>query len=64
MELQTHKEELQQRNRLRTVIRKFTRMCGEIFKPVLLARIDSLNYDAAPDFVYMFGTHRGPLPQL
>ena len=32
--------------------------------PILLARNPALNSDAAPNYKYMIGPHRGPLPHL
>ena len=66
-----NKEELQQRNRLGTVSKKTTRGgAGEVgggrsgLKQILLARSLTLNSEAAPDYIYMFGPHMGPRPYL
>ena len=55
------KEELQQRNCLRTVRRKTAGEVGGMgLKLVLLAGNIILNSAAAPNYKYMFSPHRGP----
>ena len=56
----TYKEELQQMNRLGTVCRKST----DGLKQVILVLNLTLNSDAVPNYKYMFGAHRSPLPHL
>ena len=38
--------------------------CDFLIKSVLLASNFAFNSDAAPNYKYMFGPHRGPLPHL